>query len=85
MCSNCGATLNEGTAFCPFCGVPQTRATPSGGSQPPQAWAPGSLSTGMLAPNVAGALAYPLGLLTGIFFLFSDPYKYDPFVRFHAL
>jgi uncharacterized membrane protein len=29
-------------------------------------------------------LAYPLGFITGIFFLWKDPYKYDPFVRFHA-
>ena len=37
-----------------------------------------------MSPNVAGALAYPLGLITGILFLKIDPYKYDPFVRFHA-
>ena len=37
-----------------------------------------------MGSNIAGALAYPLGLITGIFFLWKDPYKYDPFVRFHA-
>jgi uncharacterized membrane protein len=37
-----------------------------------------------MSPNVAGALAYPLGFITGILFLKIDPYKYDPFVRFHA-
>jgi uncharacterized membrane protein len=37
-----------------------------------------------MSPNVAGALAYPLGCITGILFLKIDPYKYDPFVRFHA-
>jgi uncharacterized membrane protein len=26
-----------------------------------------------------------LGFLTGILFLLIEPYKYDPFVRFHAL
>jgi uncharacterized membrane protein len=38
-------------------------------------------STG-LAPNVAGALAYLLGPLTGIFFLVIE--KENRFVRFHA-
>lgn len=35
-----------------------------------------------LAPNVAGALAYFLGPLTGIFFLVVE--KQNAFVRFHA-
>ena len=78
-CSTCGASLNEGTAFCAFCGARQGIA-PSGGPQP-QAWVP--QSTGM-GPNVAGALTYPMGLITGLFFLSRYPYNRDPFVRFHA-
>lgn len=39
-------------------------------------------STG-LAPNVAGALAYVLGPITGIFFLVME--KQSRFVRFHAM
>ncbi|HEX6966924.1 MAG TPA: DUF4870 domain-containing protein [Gemmatimonadaceae bacterium] len=35
-----------------------------------------------LAPNVAGALAYLLGPITGIFFLVIE--KQNQFVRFHA-
>ncbi len=35
-----------------------------------------------LAPNVAGALAYFLGPITGIFFLVVE--KQNAFVRFHA-
>ena len=35
-------------------------------------------------PNVAGALTYLLGLITGILFLVIDPFKNDRFVRFHA-
>jgi uncharacterized membrane protein len=38
-----------------------------------------------LTPNVAGALAYLLGLITGIIFLALEPYKHDRFVRFHAM
>ncbi len=81
-CSTCGASLNDGTAFCAFCGAAQTRATPSGGPPTP-ASAPGPQSGGIRS-NVIGALAYPLGAITGLLFLAIEPYKYDPFVRFHA-
>jgi uncharacterized membrane protein len=47
---------------------------------PAQTPTPGS--TG-LAPNVAGALAYLLGPITGVLFLLIE--KNSPFVRFHAL
>lgn len=43
--------------------------------------ATGSTSTG-LAPNVAGALAYVLGPITGVIFLVLE--KENRFVRFHA-
>ncbi len=39
-------------------------------------------STASLAPNVAGALAYVLGIITGVIFLAIE--KEDRFVRFHA-
>ncbi|HXW83248.1 MAG TPA: hypothetical protein VEJ86_02495 [Candidatus Binataceae bacterium] len=37
-------------------------------------------------PNnrVIGALAYLLGFVTGIIFLYLEPYNLDDFVRFHA-
>ena len=38
-----------------------------------------------LTPNVAGALAYSLGIFTGILFLVLEPYRRDRFVRFHAM
>ncbi len=42
----------------------------------------GDASTGSgIAPNVAGALSYVLGLITGILFLLLER---SPFVRFHA-
>jgi uncharacterized membrane protein len=34
--------------------------------------------------NVAGAIAYLAGLITGIVLLSLDPYKSNSFVRFHA-
>lgn len=81
FCVKCGATLNEGSAFCTGCGSPASGENAS--AQAASAAAPASTSTGM-TPNVAGALAYILGLLTGIVFLVVDPYKNDKFVRFHA-
>ena len=45
----------------------------------------GSVANSGLAPNLAGALAYVLGLITGIVFLVLEPYKHDRFVRFHAM
>lgn len=37
-----------------------------------------------LTPNIAGALAYSLGIITGILFLVLEPYRRNPFVRFQA-
>ena len=37
-----------------------------------------------MTSNVAGLLTYALGFITGIIFLVIEPYKRDPFVRFHA-
>ena len=43
---------------------------------------PGRATSTGLAPNVAGALAYLLGPITGVLFLVLE--KRSPFVRFHA-
>ncbi len=56
---------------------PDAFTPPASGSPPPST----ESSTG-LAPNVAGALAYLLGPITGILFLVLE--KRSPFVRFHA-
>jgi uncharacterized membrane protein len=37
-----------------------------------------------MADNVASALCYVLGLITGILFLVLAPYNRNPTVRFHA-
>jgi uncharacterized membrane protein len=44
--------------------------------------APHSTQGTGLAPNVAGALSYLLGPITGVLFLVLE--KHNPFVRFHA-
>jgi uncharacterized membrane protein len=37
-----------------------------------------------MTDNVAGALCYILGLISGILFLVLEPYNKSKFVRFHA-
>ena len=41
-------------------------------------------AAGGLTDNVAGALCYVLGFITGIIFLVLAPYNKNPYVRFHA-
>ena len=41
-------------------------------------------AAGGMTENLAGALCYILGLLTGILFLVLAPYNQSKFVRFHA-
>ena len=76
FCPTCGAPV-EGQ-FCGKCGT-RLGAAPSVASGPgvqPQ-------SQG-LAENVASALCYVLGLITGILFLILTPYSKNPVIRFHA-
>ncbi len=98
FCANCGASV-EGR-FCAKCGTPvgvgatgpaaaAPEAAPMGGatpSAPPPAAQPYSVApaTGGMTDNLAGALCYILGLITGILFLVLPPYNQSRFVRFHA-
>ena len=81
FCPNCGAQATG--SFCPNCGT----ALSSGGAgaggasySPP----PPTASSAGLTENVAGALCYLLGLLTGIIFLVLAPYNQNKTIRFHA-
>ena len=78
FCPNCGAELSAGAGFCPKCGAAATAGGP--GSAP----AGGPAAPAGLSRNVAGALCYVLGLITGIIFLVWEPYNQDRFVKFHA-
>jgi len=72
-CTKCGSVLAEGAVFCTVCGSPVPAA---GGREP--------ASGAGMASHVAAALCYPLWLITGVLFLAMEPYKRDPYVRFHA-
>ena len=84
FCGNCGTEVTG--AFCPKCGTAAGAAgspgqAPVGGPQ----FAPGlSPSAAGLQDNVAGALCYALGLITGILFLVLAPYNQNKTIRFHA-
>lgn len=95
FCANCGAAVMEGTAFCAGCGKPvgasnhpvavaQLASAGTQGSVQPAVVNAQPVSSG-LTSNVAAALAYVLGFITGIVFLVLEPYKHDRFVRFHAM
>lgn len=82
FCPNCGSQV-EGK-FCAKCGSPvaaEAGATGTASTMPPPA-APAA--TGGLEENVASALCYLLGLLTGILFLVLAPYNQNKTIRFHA-
>ena len=74
FCATCGAAV-EGS-FCAKCGS-QVGAAPS-------ASGPATQVSGAMADNVASALCYLVGLITGIVFLVLEPYNKNPVVRFHA-
>ena len=82
FCATCGASV-EGR-FCAKCG------SAVGGAASPASAAPGGPpGTGVaaapgLTDNVAAALCYSLGLVTGILFLVLEPYNKKKNIRFHA-
>ena len=95
FCQTCGTSLPDGSPTCTACGATQGAAAagaapgaipgsipgPIPGTIPA---APLPAAGAGLTPNVAGALAYLVGAITGILFLVIDPFKTDRFVRFHA-
>ena len=92
FCPNCGAQASG--AFCPNCGAAVAGAGSSAGTGAGATSAAGSSYTGTTPPpvasapglteNVAGALCYLCGLITGIIFLVIAPYNQNRTIRFHA-
>jgi len=60
-------------------GTAESPASPPGYQPPPYTGAVSGLDD-----NLAAALSYSLGIVTGVLFLALDPYNKRPFVRFHA-
>ena len=95
FCANCGAEVQG--RFCAKCGAPAPAAgaAPSQSAPPPPpppaaspypaaaGPAPTAQAAG-LEENLACALCYVLGLLTGILFLVLAPYNQNRLIRFHA-
>jgi uncharacterized membrane protein len=79
FCASCGSQV-EGR-FCQKCGTPVAAGAVGGGVAPGPA--PTVASAGM-TDNVAGALCYVFGLITGILFLVLAPYNQNRNVKFHA-
>lgn len=67
-------------ASCPNCGANLT----AGASTCPSCNRPVPLSTPQPVNHLIAALTYILGFVTGIIFLYLEPYNSDDFVRFHA-
>jgi len=88
FCPSCGSSVDG--RFCPKCGSAVGDAAAAGpppGAQAPPPYAP---NPGAAAPaagmteNMASALCYALGLVTGIIFLVLTPYNQNRNIKFHA-
>jgi len=76
FCTKCGATVADGTGFCPSCGAPVAGSAAAGATA-----APVTTGTSGMQENVAAGLSYVFGWITGLIFYFTDK---RPFVRFNA-
>ena len=85
FCAKCGATLTEGSGYCGSCGSPVAPGIQGEASGPQVVTTSPSVSSTGLTSNIASALAYVLGPITGIVFLVLEPYERDRFVRFHPM
>ena len=86
FCSKCGSQM-EGR-FCAKCGAPAPGVPGPGevphAQPPPPPPPPAPLSLPGLDANVASALCYLALVLTGVLFLFLEPYNRNKAIRFHA-
>jgi uncharacterized membrane protein len=88
FCAKCGAPAGAGPAASapppppppPSYTAPAQSYEQQGYAAPPAA----GIQAGGLTDNMAAALCYVLGLLTGILFLVLAPYNQNRLIRFHA-
>ena len=71
-CPDCAAQMPDSAAFCPGCG--RSMQIESASKQ----------KLGILRENFAGAFAY-VTFLPAVAFLLLEPYRRNPFVRFHSV
>ena len=83
FCASCGSPVDG--RFCQKCGTPVAAAAVGGGVNPTPAPQPAPMAgaSGM-TDNMAGALCYLFGFITGILFMVLAPYNQNRDVKFHA-
>jgi len=82
FCASCGSQMDG--RFCAKCGaMAAAEVPPVPGGAPPPTYAAQAVPAGM-SDNVASALCYLFGFITGIIFLVLAPYNQNRTVRFHA-
>jgi uncharacterized membrane protein len=83
FCASCGSAVDG--SFCAKCGAPAGAAGPPpiNAQSNAQSYAQAAPAAGM-TENVAAALCYSLGILTGILFLVLAPYNQNRTIKFHA-
>jgi len=89
FCPSCGTSVDG--RFCPKCGTAIGEAAAAGATLgstvPPPQYAPpaGAVASAPgMTENMASALCYALGLVTGIVFLVLAPYNQNRNIKFHA-
>ena len=82
FCANCGSQADG--AFCPKCGAAINAAGGAAAAAPAGAAPVAAATPAGLTDNVASALCYVMGLITGILFLVLAPYNQNRKIRFHA-
>jgi len=88
FCAKCGTPLAAGPASAPppppdppaYSAAPPPPPPPASAPYPPA----GSTAAAGIEENLACALCYLLGLLTGVLFLVLAPYNQNRLIRFHA-
>ena len=81
FCASCGSQVDG--RFCQKCGTPVAAGAVGAGVNPGPAPTPVAATSGM-TDNMAGALCYLFGLITGILFLVLAPYNQNRNVKFNA-